>query len=218
VRVVFFLLFLATATAAQEASHVSDARDLTVECSKFGLAPGCKSYNEMVTSNDKDILQLLEEHTFVCFRQSEDVFILITIKEPLDRLFRMTDAQANNSEQPGWLQYSRFKDGVSEKASVTFGKWAKWVFSGETIISFASKGPPSSSADSSEILFTESYENLSRTKTTYNFTLRRSTRRFTENYQWEEPPPKQGTRVKEQTSTQPDLGQNSNSGYCAEFK
>src|SRR5947209_17377497 len=98
----FFVLF-AISAFAQSTPYV-------FECSKLPTpSPGCKSYNEMVVANDKDLLSWLKENSsFVCFRPEEDVFFLLGYSNSSYAEFQQVGSVY---EEMATVYYSRYKNG-----------------------------------------------------------------------------------------------------------
>jgi hypothetical protein len=160
----------------------------------------------MISRKDKDIIgSVTNASATACFRTGEDVFFIIDYRIPPDGVF--TKSKEAVLQASGYVFYSRYKEGVLDNIEVVAGLWIKRPDE----LSFSST--PGGSLDSAqenvsdtEIQFNYSFENLSKTQTTYSTQIRRSTLRFVEEYRW-------GKNDKDNTS-----GESSNRGYCTEFK
>jgi hypothetical protein len=211
-----FLLF-ATSALAQSSTYAYD-------CSKLSPAsPGCKSYNEMVIANDKQLLSIFqtENIAFVCFRPYQDVFFTLSYAQPTYEEFTRVGS-TTTYQTPGLLYYVRYKDGVRDDMQFVLGSWKKYTKDGGQPAQFFptqnSVGPKGNiSADEVGIEYT--FSNLSNTKTAYNVAIRRSTLRYVENYMWENPPEKsKKTKAADQSQqSEPTKGSEDITGYCASF-
>ena len=192
----------------------------SVDCAKFN-SPACTSFNEMLSKGDDEISNAIKTDTaFVCFREYEDAFLIISFQQPIDRLFRISTP--NISTQSGMVWYLRFKDGVSDDEQVSGGKWKKLQIGDTPSISFASEPGRESSAsiNDSEVTFSYTFKNLSGTKTEYSLQIRRSTMRFHEIYQWPHQVEEKGKGTKPEPATPSEAkgsDRSDNSGYCTRF-
>lgn len=175
-------------------------------------SPGCGSFSEMVKKNDKDVLvNLADSHSFVCFRESEDFFIIVSFAEPAVTSYKKIPP-TTYLQSPGDVFYSSYKDGVSDISDLAAGRWTK-LSVGDTpgVARFATtdKNYGQSSVNESEVVFTMNYKNLAGTTTIDSLRIRRLTLRFAEVLQWDEP----------KTPKSPNPGQDKTDygGYCAEF-
>jgi len=102
-----FLLFAATALA--------QGPPYAYDCSKLSSpSAGCKSYNEMVIANDKQLLSSFRTNiTFVCFRPYQDVFFTLSYGPSQYESFTKV-ASTSEYEAPAILVYVRYKDGVRD--------------------------------------------------------------------------------------------------------
>src|SRR5438445_5590158 len=175
----------------QETSNSTHDDGVMFDCSKLPEpSAGCKSYNEMVRSGDKALRSTLNSSTttFVCFRPYEDVFITISYEAPSYNAFVKNEV-SKLYETSGLLWYARYKQGVLDDSQVAGGKWKKYLRDGQEP-SFVPdpKSVATSLISDSEVVFGYTFQNLSSTKTFYRVDLRRSTLRFVETYQWDNPP------------------------------
>jgi len=207
VKVALPLIFLTVLAVAQD--KATQTRQL--DCSKLALpSAGCASYNEMISSNDKDILSTIDHAgTFACFLSGEDSFILITLNSPEDFLFhKSTNPRILEARGEIWL--SKYKKGLTDDFQVADGMWRKIVGDTESAPIFRtsknSTPAPAASAGESEVSFSYSYKNVGGGTTNYSFTMRRSTLRFQQTLQWTLPPkdPKKSA----------EHGSDEDDGYC----
>src|ERR1039458_5728551 len=151
------------------------------DCSIAGPAPGCKSYNEMVEKNDKDILAILKgSSTFVCFRQGEDTFVVLSYRQPLPTLFHQ-GAASHVLETFGIVLYRTYTDGVVGFMLPISGRWTK-AFTTDSPVFTSRKDEIQASVLDAEVSFSYPFKNRSGTTTRYDITIRRSTLRFVETY------------------------------------
>jgi hypothetical protein len=206
VKQLALLLLLVNSVFAQETPKVSAER-FRVDCSMMGTAPGCKSYNEMVEANDKDILDYLKEGSaLACFRENEDVFTLIAFDEPGHELYTK-DLKSGLLKTFGLVFYLRFSNGLSDDFRMSPGTWTLSPNSELSAASFdANQGTPvQASVESSEVSVYYSYQNLAKTTTKYGIQIRRSTLRFTETWQYPDDEKQKGE------------SRTTNTGHCAAF-
>lgn len=185
-----------------------------VDCSKFSDSlPGCKSFNEMLGSNDKDVVSSVGGiyQAYVCFRADEDVFTIISYLPPSNEQFRKATFGV---EMQATAYLSRYEAGLSKDEEVFDGKWYKSAhepaaqahFTGNGL--FASRDQqPKIYVNESEISVSTSWQNLGGTRTTYHLQVRRSTKRFLETFEWPKPP----------TAKDKSTEQMTRQGYCEEY-
>ena len=214
---IFFLLailpVLSVVTFAQE-------REYKFDCSKLPIVSlGCNSYNELVKATDKDLLNTMrQDMAVVCFRPDEDVFFTLSHENPGYGSF--VKVQSSSAyEAPGYVFYTRYKNGVTDDFQFVFGRWMKLAKDGQKPYFVADpKAEAGASISDNEVVFSYSFQNLSKTKTSYSVAVRLSTLRFVEKYQWDNPPEptntKKGSKPERNAAS---LGQTETSGYCASF-
>ena len=184
-------------------------------------SPGCPSFNEMLSSEDKDILRRLtgDYEAYVCFRPGEDVFTVVNFVKFNEKALVKAE-KGPMLEQVGTAEFVRYSNGVEDDNGLTFGKWTNWPKATADLASFSSsdldRSSPDSSAridvNSSEVLLTYKWKNLVSTTTSYTLQIRRSTRRFVETLEFPEPK----TDTKSAAPPKP-LERFTHSGYCAEY-
>lgn len=205
-RLVFILLSVSVVSSAQSGVAKEDLSPskFTIDCASFASSPGCKSYDEMLEGKDQDVLAVLQGgNTLVCFNETADKFVLIYFAKPPETEYVKT---ANNMfpSTSGFVSYASFSQGLRDTSHISFGKWRRILL--ETDFESDPNSNVRASVDDAEIAFSYSFTNLSETKTNYSIQIRRSTLRFTENYQFP------------QTSKQKGQDRVTETGHCAEFK
>jgi hypothetical protein len=184
---------------------------------------GCDSYNEMVLKADKDIADAFDpsitSDVLVCFRPHEDVFFLISYHVPYEADYRPSTTLKTKLEANTYLAFSRYKDGVLEDSSFSYGSWTKYANLPTILPSFraTSNNGSSASIDSSEVSFNTEFKNLNGTNTSYNIQIRLSTLRFSENYTAQLSAPGKPMKSPPTTAT-PTESRITYNGYCGHFK
>lgn len=212
--------FSARAQVIKDVPPPSSKPDYTYDCSKLDYqSDGCKSYDQMVSSNDKDVLADLglNQNAFVCFRPNEDTFFIISFDQPPDFEFKAINTGTTVLAASGLLGYDRYKNGVNDDEHLIIGKWSE-IKGIPSTLTFASRNtPPSTSASISdtEIDYGQSFLNLNNTTTQYAFQLRRSTLRFNETFSAPEPAQAGTKQTKLQSHSQDEF---TVTGYCAKFQ
>ncbi len=175
-------LFLVSICRAQDAPIITPDQVVnpahTVDCSQFENTQSCKSYNEMVNANDKDILRMFEGTTLACFSDNADSFVTLSFSEPLGASYKKVGPGLWKAR--GRVTYNRFAYGVSDRFYIATGNWIKT--SSDDSRSFVSLAPAKTKSfvDDTEITFGYQFINLIGSTTSYNITVRRSTLRFVE--------------------------------------
>jgi hypothetical protein len=206
------MLFAAPLFAQDQKPDTSVAitPDYTVQCSTVPLASAaCHSFDEMVVAKDDEILSILRTpEAYVCFRNSEDMFSVISIGLPFNLTFKK---QANGALlAAGMVTYRRIKSGQNDESQLAFGNWITVNQEQYPFFSSTPKQDPTVSVSESEISLEHSYKNLAGGTTDYTIQIRRSTLRSTETIQWKNP----GKDAK----SPPDRGTLDFDGHCSVFK
>jgi hypothetical protein len=142
---------------------------------------------------------------FVCFRENEDAFIIVSFEQPKDTDFQK-DPKTGAITFPGLASIRRFSKGLSDESKLLFGTWAKaYPTSDPTFVSTSKTSDNEVFIDRSELSISYSFTNLGKTKTNYSLQIRRSTLRFLETWQFP-------GNEKEKADTR-----TSGSGHCAAF-
>ena len=206
VRIALLIFAVAQLASGQDKGFMAN-------CSGNQNIPSCKSYNQMVSSKDRDLLSILSGHAYVCFRQDENTFFVISFDQPSKDRFVPTSVPGK-SQATGVVRYHRFKNGMSDDFRVVAGDWEKTAAGDNQQIRFASSsgGKTPASADETtaavsqdEIRIGYSFENKEKTKVDYVLRVQRPTLGFIEDYEWLHP-----ATNKRNHSTY--------TGHCSEFK
>jgi hypothetical protein len=213
-KVVFALFLLASFIFAQQATPPSLQKEqpktqFKVECSGVEATTSCQSYNELVESNDKDVIGSLGGlyDTYVCFSTDEDAFSMVSVSPPWEPGYRKTIKNPRILEQDGQVTLSRYKSGQTDEFKVAEGKWRRGVTLQSDIFHTDNGADPGAFVDDYTASFQYSYQNTQGRKLTYGISIRRSTKRFTET--WDAPaiPEKKQDSIRIVST-----------GHCAEFK
>lgn len=191
-KILIIVLMAAASAIAQDVPPQLPAqKSFKTDCSKVAMATSCKSYNEMVDAKDKDLMGYLStENAFVCFRETEDVFSLISFVEPAQSFYKKDKKYPFLLTASGLLFYSRYAKGQNDDFRMFPGTWSGMART-ETSMELADRPtfstndavkPNQASVDQSEVGIIYTYQNLSRTTTTYSIQIRRSTLRFNETW------------------------------------
>jgi len=137
----------------------------------------------MVTGGDKDVMAFLtgDYIAYVCFEKDEDTFMILSISSPVELLYTKGKSRLLES-QPSMAYYQQFKNGVGHGFEVIGGKWQRSTIPSEKFIS--DPQDEAMSLDDSEITYSETFENLRKSKTNHSITVRRSTLRFAETFRF----------------------------------
>ena len=137
----------------------------------------------MVQGKDKDALAFMtpEYFSYVCFAKDADEFTIFAFSTPISDLYRKDKPSAFES-QNSTAFVQGFKNGVSKEFQVLPGKWQRMGAIAEYFSS--DMGDQKINASESEISYTETYENLKGSKTYHTVSIRRSTLRFAETFQF----------------------------------
>ena len=169
--IVLMLALLALQTSTAQPPRVPGP--MPAECAGERDTKSCKSFNEMLLSNDKELLGLLQDDAVVCFRQGDDVFFIISFHEP-----------TTGSGGPDLIRYDRYQNGTSDEFRVVFGKWEKSTAGYYVFHKRPAETEVGANVDPTEILFGYSFKNMNGGTTEYGTHIRRSTLRFSETYEW----------------------------------
>jgi len=210
------ILFAISSAFAQTNSPPA-IKHFHVDCTTVHATKSCDSFNELITQQDKDVMDDLKGGAFVCFLSDEDAFAVVTTTIPDDKIFSHTSVK--NLMQVNSVEfYKRFKNGLNDETRIVEGTWAKAVFNEEDPprYSFESSktGDTTLSIDPSEIFAQYKFQNLRKSSTTYTLQIRRSTRRFVETYGFPAIPP---SDPKAKAAFTPHDEKLESTGYCAEF-
>jgi hypothetical protein len=187
--IVLFLSLILSAAAQQPSSSQASAPPApspkipTADCTLVDDSPGCRSFNEMLVSQDKDLTSAFDGSyiVYACFERGADIFRIISISSPNPLLYEKEKSTPIES-QKSVAFYQQFKNGVSSDFQIIGGTWKHSPGFSEFFNS--APGDQTISVNDAEVAYTDTYENLRKTKTTYTLTIRRSTLRFAQNYRY----------------------------------
>jgi len=140
----------------------------------------------MLRKGDKDVLGSLRGYdAYICFKETEDAFAIISL-EPPDAVQFMTTKHQGRLEKPGVVFLNGYKNGVGEQTQMWFGKWSKAPLAASADASFTTLSGSSHAAyiTNSEITLSFTYTNQAKSQTDNTIQVRRSTLRFVESYSW----------------------------------
>lgn len=158
---------------------------------------GCNSYEELLKAKDASITSGLVH--YVCFQDSIDEFFVIEYVDPYlspRRLYKwnsmLTEYELNPDVSiiPGIVIITSFKDGVENDSvmprAFAYGMWkiANGVLTFNA--SLLNKSTNFSiNMDNNQILFFDKYKSVSGRNVNYTFAIQLSTKRFSEQYKFE---------------------------------
>jgi len=197
-----FVVVLAVVSLAMAEDKTKSKRGFEVDCKKFNNVAACRSFDELVASKDKNLLMMLQlGSSFVCFRDTEDTFILLTYSEPT---LYQTDSENGGISTQGTVRYITFKNGLQDLLLPISGQWNK-LGTNDVPIFLSRPDEIKALINDTEVSFSYPFKNLSHTSTHYEFRIRRSTLRFAEFYSAE--------GAKKESAIPTTQG-----GHCEEFK
>jgi len=192
------------------------------DCTKLAYASaGCDSYNQMIKSNDSDVISSLKTSTdaYVCFVEDEDEFFIVSFTEPEDSEYSSSPTTRSLLQSSGAFSYSKYKDGVQNDLGFLFGKWSKvkGLSTSATYLAKDSAGQSHAAVTENEVSYDNTFKNLNDTTTTFALQIRRSTLRFNETYTFPQPatPSRKTGTTAPHSQSQDQITQN---GRCVEFK
>jgi len=108
---------------------------------------------------------------------------------------------------PGYIIFKSYRRGVSDDLKSITGNWQKW---NEDTIAFQGKNKNASATVlDAEVSVDISFENIAGGTTDHSVQVRRSTLRFTDKMQWDNPP--------KTPKGEPDKGSTTQTGHCKAF-
>jgi len=192
-RLLMMVLILSISAACQDRTGEFYNADCT-----YVSSVACKSFNEMMRVQDRDLAKLVnkENRAYVCFRDSEDVFFVVSRslienvaffkynsgKPPGKTKARNSvSTDSNEVTYQDVMAYSRFEDGILTTFKFWPGAWKKNA--DEPIDSARFESPASGGVvyeDSSALHLSFPFKNIGGTVTRYSLSIRMSTLRFVE--------------------------------------
>ena len=182
------LVLASTVCGAQMASLKPDY------CSAFSPRSrnACESFEELVDHNDRQIAALMPIKgvglTYVCFDQTEDRFLLLSLRLPQSGIGSLSQDEYRNGMRASnhhSVNLEWHSPLGREDHTYPDGWWmppeaqATGAYTDDARISI---GKTVATVDPSEISLEYSYRNSKRTVTHYTFYVRRSTARFEETF------------------------------------
>jgi len=214
VRVAVAVIIVAAAT--------SGAAQQLVDCAQI-KSPGCKSFNEMLTNRDPNIVETINEPnyiTYVCFQPSNDAFTMLTFSLPTNKWMRTQECweaieeksihnAACNTEKQEYQIFvsSTYKHGLYHDSFELLFTWMRSKSFG-TVGQSEDKEWAGGRTDGSlvindtELILSYKFPNKEGSTTAYSMQLRKATKRFVETLE-----PSEGKGIIPITVT----------GYCSEF-
>lgn len=168
------VISITPSVANKSASTVKPAAN-RADCTHI-LSAGCSSFNEMLNHGDREILKAISGHTdaLVCFKEAEDVFIVIDFNNPFKRSDVIRKAF-------GIVDFARYKNGQRETFEFWAGSWTRAKDEDSEDAKFVATNL-TAYMNSTEIFLSYRYPNVSGTVTRYSLSIRQSTLRFLETY------------------------------------
>jgi hypothetical protein len=164
----------------------------------------------MLRNADEDIVLALapefwQTKAYVCFHSDEDLFFVLSYDLPNPNLWTPDPKHPHKYTQDGALEFSQYRDGVSDVDQVADPTWTKWDLGSYTDARTTDKIEPDSghagaSIDNSEIIVDFSFTNALKMITDYQLKVRRATKRFVEAF-----------------AVRGASGQTTSTGHCAEY-
>ncbi len=185
-------LLLWAVLQASPGQPVPMARPRLADCSGERNVQSCRSFNEMVEHQAKDLITALSTNTYVCFRSNADIFFVISLQQ-----------RAGSGYVTPLVQYKLFKDGILDDSRIAHGDWQK-ALDGSYTFRQSKTSEASASVTDDEVHFGYSFKNRKAQVIGYRAQIRRSTLRFSEDYEY---------------PIETDGGHDTNhfTGYCEEF-
>ena len=110
---VFLTVALAQQKKAEKPQPSTRPKTPTVNCSDVQTSKACGSFKQLLEATDKDVLTLLSLPTsYVCFRPSEDAFLLFHVDEPTQYMWETLEGDAKGQTQYGVPVLAEFRNGV----------------------------------------------------------------------------------------------------------
>jgi hypothetical protein len=184
------------------------AKLIEEECPTADGQEACHSFRGLLSADDPDILDLIArlEHTYVCFRPSEDTFFTVWFSEPVEWNWLKPSEEDQKAlklspfslMQFGSLGVDYYKQGVHEKklslsgvsiwsyvplgADFTPSALAHLATSSDAKLE-RSDAQPTIEVDGTRIAVSEEYKNNKDEEIRHTLLIQRSTGRFTETYE-----------------------------------
>ena len=170
------------------------AQTPTVNCSEAQTSKACKSFKQLLDASDKDVLELLSLPTsYVCFRPTEDAFLLFHLEEPTQYMWQTLEGDAKGQTQYASPVLAEFRDGVVYDTRAVIGAWYRHSPTDkEPLFKIRSDSPFNDGStltiDTAELSVQYPFKNQDGGTTQYSLVIRRSTGRFIETFAVENAP------------------------------
>jgi hypothetical protein len=183
-----------TAHPAKKPAPKPQISSSSFACPDAEAQKACKSYDELLKAKDTS----LPTEGYICFRENDDEFFVISVSKPYFRKRWDRDLKQmvvdDETTSPGRGSARTYKDGVEVSGmmpSLSFkGKWYPYPESGmfsSDEINFKKQDDSNRnvgvSIDENQVNVGYEYQNTSDKPFTYNLTIQRSTGRFSESFQ-----------------------------------
>jgi hypothetical protein len=160
----------------------------------FGGYQSCRSYMELVDNQDPEVLGMIsgDKRAFVCFREDEDTFVLVSWLMPMKSGFwpsKILDGAAPPDEvrSAGAAAYVDYRGGVEQVLNCHLWR-GFWTAQSKALVDQASFSAATkdraewANVDSSQAKLVFTYKNSLRALTMYSITINLSTGRFLEEF------------------------------------
>lgn len=190
-------------------AKISPANPPPADCSAMASISACNSFNEMLKARDSEILAYLDGNgvkTYVCFRSNEDLFLVISFREPSQYLWVPDKLHSHFFKQRGVVTAAEYRGGVMEDYRPAFVTWGKLGEDDENPTATPDRKTrldsrvAEANVDHDEITTSYSFTNYKNGITDYILRIRRATKRFVEDF-----------------AVKTDHTQFSTNGYCSEY-
>jgi hypothetical protein len=204
------------------AAAISGAAQQLADCAQI-KSPGCKSFNEMLTNRDPDIVEAIKQPnyiTYVCFQPNDDAFTMLTFSLPTNKWKRtqecweaerkkITNSPACHTGEQGYQTFisSTYRHGLYNDSFELLFTWMRGKSIGTVGQSnyrelAGGRTDGSLAINDTELVLSYNFPNKEGSTTVYSMQLRRATKRFVETFE-----PSEGKSIMPITVT----------GYCSEF-
>lgn len=162
----------------------------TVNCSEAQTSKACRSFKQLLEAHDNDILDTLSSPTsYVCFRPSEDAFLIFRVRAPYRDLWKQPDDHVGET-QPSSETLTEYRDGVLYNVVAGLGYWWRSSPDGEPEFTLQNSRIEGLmlAIFPTEISIDYPFKKQNGGTTHYSLTIRRSTGRFIETFAGENTP------------------------------
>src|SRR5689334_11188830 len=105
IRALLSVLLLGSAAASQSLRN-------NISCPEGTSGDSCRSFKDAIEDEDKHIVEALkrQDHVIVCFRLTEDVFLLLSYDSPRRGLWHESKGRSG-VQQTGNVDFIKFRNG-----------------------------------------------------------------------------------------------------------